>query len=99
VSSFFNSREVWVALIGALAAFVSAIIGAVIGGLLTGRYALRAQKQAAADQRQRDEEAERRAVEGTLRAIAAELTVLTKFSWTFPPAEMLLIAMRKNRGF
>jgi len=40
--------------------------------------ALLAQKQAAKDQRQRDEEAERRTVEGTLRAIATELRVLKK---------------------
>ena len=43
---------------------------------MAGRYALRAQKQAAADQRQRDVEAEQRAVRGTLQAIATELKVL-----------------------
>ena len=64
LSSLFSSKE-----------FYAALIGAVIGGLLTGRFALRAQKQAAEDQRQRDQETEQRAVKGTLRAIAAELRV------------------------
>ena len=64
-SSFLGSKEYW-----------AALIGAVIGGLLTGRYALRAQKQAAKDQQIRDEKAERRTVEGILLAIATELKVL-----------------------
>jgi hypothetical protein len=64
-SSFLSSKE-----------FYAAFIGAVIGGLLTGRYALRAQKQAAEDQRQRDLDVERRAKNGTLRAILAELRVI-----------------------
>lgn len=38
--------------------------------------AIKAQKQAAKDQRDRDAESDRRAVHGTLRAIAAELSVL-----------------------
>jgi hypothetical protein len=41
---------------------------AVIGGILTGWYALRAQRRAAADQRQRDEGTECRTLEGTLPA-------------------------------
>jgi len=55
LSWFLSSEEFW-----------SALIGAVIGGALTGWFTLRAQKQAPADQRQR-EEAERRAVGGVLR--------------------------------
>jgi len=51
----------------------SGVVGAVIGGWMTSRSAIRAQKQAAEDQRQRDEEAERRAINGTLRAIKTEL--------------------------
>ena len=42
---------------------------------MTSRSALRAQKQAAEDQLQRDQETEQRAVKGTLQAIAAELRV------------------------
>ena len=61
-SSLLSSKEFW-----------AACLGAVIGGLLTGWFALFAQKQAAKDQRQRDQEAERRAVNGTLRAIKTEL--------------------------
>jgi hypothetical protein len=62
LSSFFSSKE-----------FYAALIGAVIGGFMTGRYALRTQKQAAKDQRQRDQEVEEREVKGTLQAIATEL--------------------------
>src|SRR5260370_34379650 len=51
-------------------------LGAVMGGWTAGKYSLRAQKQAAEDQRQRDQEEERRAVNGILQAIAAELQVL-----------------------
>jgi hypothetical protein len=65
LSSFLGSKE-----------FYAALIGAVIGGIMTGRYALRAQKQAANDQRQRDQETEQRAVKGILQAIAAELEVV-----------------------
>jgi hypothetical protein len=65
LSSFLGSKE-----------FYAALIGAVIGGLLTGRFALRAQKQAAEDQRRSERESEQRAIEGTLKAIAAELKVL-----------------------
>ena len=61
---------------GAWIGAVAALLGAIIGGALTGWFTLRAQKQAAKDQRQRDVEAERRAITGTLQAIAAELRVL-----------------------
>jgi hypothetical protein len=65
LSSLLSSKE-----------FYAALIGAVIGGLMAGRYALRAQKQAAKDQRQYALEVERRASENLLQAIRAELTVL-----------------------
>jgi hypothetical protein len=52
------------------------LLAAMIGGWIAGRYALRAQKQAAEHQRQRDVEAERRAVNSILQAIGTELTVL-----------------------
>jgi hypothetical protein len=80
-----------------LGEFWAALIGAVIGGALAAWSALRAQKQAAADQRRRDEEAGRRTIEGTLRAIAAELKVLKKDS--FDPLDERLkdLAQQKNR--
>jgi type II secretory pathway pseudopilin PulG len=56
--------------------WIFSFVAAVIGGLIAAWAALRAQKQAAKDQRQRDLESERRAVNGTLQAIAAELRVL-----------------------
>jgi hypothetical protein len=62
LSSFLSSKE-----------FYAALIGAVIGGFMTGRYAMRAQQQAAKDQRQRDLEIEERVVKGTLQAMATEL--------------------------
>jgi hypothetical protein len=52
------------------------LLAAMIGGWIAGRYALRAQKQAAEHQRQRDLEAERRAVKSVLQAIGTELSVL-----------------------
>jgi hypothetical protein len=52
------------------------LLAAMIGGWIAGKYALRAQKQAAEHQRQRDVEAERRAINNTLQAIGTELTVL-----------------------
>ena len=52
------------------------LLAAMIGGWIAGRYAHRAQKQAAEDQRQRDVQAERRTVNSTLQAIGTELTVL-----------------------
>ena len=62
----FHSRESW-------AGFIGAIVGAVVGGSMTIFAAVRTQKQAAKDQRQRDQEAEHRAVKHTLRAIKTEL--------------------------
>jgi succinate dehydrogenase/fumarate reductase flavoprotein subunit len=52
------------------------LLAAMIGGWIAGRYALRAQKQAAEDQRQRDVQAERRTVNSTLQGIGTELAVL-----------------------
>ena len=52
------------------------LLAAIVGGWIAGKYALRAQKQAAEDQRQRDVEAERRTINNTLQAIGTELTVL-----------------------
>ena len=55
---------------------IVSLLAAIIGGWIAGKYALRAQKQAAEDQRQRDVEAERRTINSTLQAIGTELTVL-----------------------
>lgn len=66
-SSLLSAKEFW-----------AAILGAFIGGLLTGWFALRAQKQSARDQRQRDREAEHRAVNDTLRALETELRTLNE---------------------
>jgi hypothetical protein len=55
---------------------IVSLLAAIIGGWIAGRYALRAQKQAAEHQRQRDVEAERRMINSTLQAIGTELTVL-----------------------
>jgi hypothetical protein len=55
---------------------IVSLLAAIIGGWIAGKYALRAQKQAAEDQRQRDVEAERRMINNTLQAIGTELTVL-----------------------
>jgi hypothetical protein len=85
LASFLGSKE-----------FLSALIGAVIGGALTAWSALRAQKQAAADERQRDEETERRTVEGALRAIAAELRVLK--TDTLDPLNETLEESAKSSG-
>jgi hypothetical protein len=52
------------------------LLAAIIGGWIAGNYALRAQKQAAEHQLQRDLEAERRVVNSVLQAIGTELTVL-----------------------
>jgi succinate dehydrogenase/fumarate reductase flavoprotein subunit len=52
------------------------LLAAMIGGWIAGTYALRAQKQAAEHQRQRDLEAALRAVNSILQAIGTELTVL-----------------------
>jgi hypothetical protein len=53
--------------------FSAAIIGALTGGLLTGWFALLAQKQAAKDQRRANDEAQHRSVKNTLRAMKTEL--------------------------
>jgi hypothetical protein len=55
---------------------IVSLLAAIVGGWIAGKYALRAQKQAAEDQRQRDLEAERRTINSTLQAIGTELTVL-----------------------
>jgi hypothetical protein len=55
---------------------IVSLLAAMIGGWIAGKYALRAQKQAAEDQRQRDVEAERRMINSALQAIGTELTVL-----------------------
>lgn len=55
---------------------IVSLIAAIIGGWIAGKYALRAQEQAAEDQRQRDAEAHRRTTNSTLQAIETELTVL-----------------------
>jgi hypothetical protein len=55
---------------------IVSLLAAMIGGWIAGKYALRAQKQAAEDQRQRDVEAERRIINSALQAIGTELTVL-----------------------
>jgi len=55
---------------------IVSLLAAIIGGWIAGKYALRAQKQAAEDQRQRDLEAELRTINSTLQAIGTELTVL-----------------------
>ena len=52
------------------------LLAAIVGGWIAGKYALRAQKQAAEHQRQRDVEAERRTTNSALQAIGTELTVL-----------------------
>jgi len=66
---------------GAWIGAVAALLGAIIGGASTGWFTLCAQKQAAKDQRQRDVEAERRAITGTLQAIAADPENETLMSW------------------
>jgi hypothetical protein len=63
-SSLLSSKEFW-----------AAILGALVGGLMTVGATVVAQKQAAKDQRQRDQEAEGRVVKNLLQAIRAELTV------------------------
>jgi hypothetical protein len=55
---------------------IVSLLAAMIGGWIAGKYALRAQKQAAEDQRQRDVEAEHRMINSALQAIGTELTVL-----------------------
>jgi hypothetical protein len=84
-STLLGSKEFW-----------AATLGAVFGGLITGRYALRAQKQAAADQRKRDLEIEARATKGVLRAIDAELRVFK--SEIFDPLEIDLNDQARRRS-
>jgi hypothetical protein len=76
IDHFLGSKENLPAIIGVLGAVTGSLFGALIGGYMTSRSALRAQKQVAKDQRQRDQEAERRAINSILQAIAAELRVL-----------------------
>jgi hypothetical protein len=63
-----NSKDFWNATIGT-------VFGAFIGGLMAIWSALRAQRQAAKDQRERDAEADRRTLDGILRAVSAEMKV------------------------
>jgi len=56
-------------------AVVASLLAAWIGGRIAGKYALLAQKQAALEARQRDQEIEQQALAGTLRAIEADLKV------------------------
>jgi hypothetical protein len=56
-------------------AVVASLLAAWIGGRIAGKYALLAQKQAALEARQRDQEIEQQALAGTLGAIEAELKV------------------------
>jgi hypothetical protein len=86
LSSFLGSKEFW-----------SALIGAVVGGALSAWSGWRAQRQAATDQRRSDEEAERRTVEGALRAIAAELRVFK--TDTLDPLNETLEKRAKASGF
>jgi hypothetical protein len=86
---FLGAKENLPAIIGVIGAVIAAFIGAVIGGLMTGQSALRAQKQAAKDQRQRDLEIEERTIKGVLQAIAAELRSLKRAN--FDPLQQELI--------
>jgi hypothetical protein len=63
-------------LLTVVVSFVASLLAARIGGHIAGKYALKAQGQAALDQRERDREIEQQALAGTLRAIRAELLVL-----------------------
>jgi hypothetical protein len=54
---------------------IVSLLAAVIGGWIAGKYAIRAQKQAAEDQRKIEQESERREVHATLNALKAELTL------------------------
>lgn len=99
-SSLLSSKEFWAAIPGILAA----LVGAVVGGLLTIVASIRAQKQAARDQRIRDREIEREAIRGTLEAIATEIEifkvkyldafalVFTEFNPQTPRAHLPMIA-------
>lgn len=83
-SSLLSANEFW-----------AAVLGALIGGLLTGWFALLAQKQAAKDQRQRDLETGQRATNNILQLISAELTVLKTSN--FDPLEQRIKQQRKAR--
>jgi hypothetical protein len=63
-SSLLGSKEFW-----------AAILGAFVGGVMAGWFALRAQEQAAKDQRTRDRETESETISGTLEAIATEVEI------------------------
>jgi succinate dehydrogenase/fumarate reductase flavoprotein subunit len=71
---------------------IVSLLAAIIGGWIAGKYALRAQKQAAEDQRQRDVEAERRMINNTLQAIGTELTVLATVESGNPGIDQALFA-------
>jgi hypothetical protein len=68
--------EIGILSVDILLTSIVSLIAAIIGGWIAGKYALRAQEQAAEDQRQRDAEAHRRTTNSTLQAIGTELTVL-----------------------
>jgi hypothetical protein len=72
------------------------LIGAVIGGVLTGYFALHAEKQAAVDQRKRDLEIEVHATKSVLRAMDAELKVFK--SEIFDPLETDLSDQARRRS-
>jgi hypothetical protein len=72
-----NSKDFWqAAIVTTVGATIAAAIGAYVGGRMATGAALKAQEQAAKDQRERDAEADRRSIHGTLGAIAGELRVL-----------------------
>jgi hypothetical protein len=72
-----NSKDFWqAAIVTTVGATIAAAIGAYVGGRMATGAALKTQEQAAKDQRERDAEADRRSIHGTLRAIAGELRVL-----------------------
>jgi hypothetical protein len=93
---FLSLKENLPAIIGVLGAIIASLLGAIIGGFMSSRSAIRAQKQAAEDQRQRELESEQRAVKGTLEAIAAELKVFKDHALN--PLDEKLKALARDRA-